>query len=49
MKSLMFVIILFLACIAAVGFYRGWFHVSTGRKATSPSHCHGGQRQNPQR
>jgi hypothetical protein len=33
----MFVIILLLACIAAVGFYRGWFHVSTGRKDNQPS------------
>ena len=37
MKNLMFVIILLLACIAALGFYRGWFHLSTDSRDNQPS------------
>ena len=37
MKTLLVVVVLLLAGIAALGFYRGWFHLSTNSTDQKPS------------
>ena len=37
MRNLLIVVILVLACIAGVGFYRGWFNLSTNSADQTPS------------
>ena len=37
MRTLMFVAVLFLVGIVGVGFYRGWFQLSTDNKDQKPS------------
>jgi hypothetical protein len=37
MKALVFVVVVFLAGIVGVGFYRGWFQISTDHTDQKPS------------
>lgn len=37
MKAVVFVAVLFLVVIAGVGFYRGWFQISTSHTDQQPS------------
>ena len=50
MRTLMFVVVLLLVGIVGVGFYRGWFQLSTDTtNHEAQRHNYGGQRQNPRR
>lgn len=37
MRNLLIVVVLVLACIAGVGFYRGWFNLSSSNGDQTPS------------
>ena len=37
MKALMFVVFLLLVCVVGLGFYRGWFWLSTNSSDQKPS------------
>jgi len=37
MKTLLFVVVLLLIAVAVLGFYRGWFHLSTNSTDQQPS------------
>ena len=50
MRKLLVVIVLLLVTIAVLGFYRGWFRLSTENADQQPSaYIHGGPKQNQRR
>ena len=43
----LFIIFVLILVGAALGFYRGWFHLSTNSANPAPRDDHGGQKQDP--